>query len=190
MAIATRSPYETLVKEDMVHRRLYTDPTIFAEEMRRIYGRAWVFIGHESEIPNPGDFKTDEIAGQPVIMVRHTDGQIRVLFNRCLHRGAVVCELATGNTPQFRCPYHAWTYKTNGELALVPNRELFGPDFDLAQWGLIPVPRVDSYGGFVFVSLSPNGISLSEHLGRAMHYIDVFLARSPTGRIQSVKPLK
>src|SRR2546422_9289342 len=120
MAIATRSQLEFLVKEDAVHRRVYTDPEVFAEEMRRIFGRTWVFIGHESEVPNPGDFKTDEIAGQPIIMVRHSDGDIHVLFNRCMHRGAVVCELASGNTSYFRCPYHAWSYKTNGELALVP----------------------------------------------------------------------
>jgi len=189
-AIVTRTELHPLVKEDAVHRRLFTDPSIYAEEMRRVFGRTWVFIGHESEIPNPGDFKTGEIAGQPIIMARHSDGEIHVLFNRCMHRGAMVCEHASGNASHFRCPYHAWTYKTNGELALVPNRELFGADFDLAEWGLVHVPRVDSYGGFVFASLSPTGTGLVEHLGRATHYIDVFLERSPVGRVQAAKPLK
>lgn len=190
MTVASRSRFEGLVKEDAVHRRLYTDPEVFAEEMRCIFGRTWIFIGHESEVPEPGDFKTDEIAGQPIIMARHSDGEIHVLFNRCMHRGAIVCSLPTGNVNHFRCPYHAWTYKTNGELALVPNQELFGSDFHLEDWGLIPVPRVDSYGGFVFASLSAGGISLHEHLGRARHYIDVMLARSPAGAVQATRPLK
>jgi len=190
MTVAAHPRFGALIKEDAVHRRVYTDPEIFAEEMRRIFGRTWVFIGHESEIPNAGDFKTDEIAGQPIIMVRDVDGGVRVLFNRCMHRGAVVCELVSGNTTHFRCPYHAWTYKTNGDLAIVPNRELFGPDFHLEEWGLRSVPRVDSYGGFVFASLSPSGIALDEHLGRARHYIDVMLARSPAAAIQATRPLK
>jgi benzoate/toluate 1,2-dioxygenase subunit alpha len=190
MTIAVRSQFETLVQEDQVHRRVYTDPEVFAAEMRRIYGRTWVFVGHESEIPNAGDFKTDEIARQPIIMARDADGEVRVLFNRCMHRGAVVCNQPVGNATHFRCPYHAWTYRTSGELALVPNQDLFGPDFDLADWGLCSAPRVDSYGGFVFASLSPDGISLDEHLGRARHYIDVMLARSPAGAIQATTPLK
>src|SRR6266542_1498482 len=98
MTVAAHPRFGALIKEDAVHRRVYTDPEIFAEEMRRIFGRTWVFIGHESEIPNAGDFKTDEIAGQPIIMVRDVDGGVRVLFNRCMHRGAVVCELVSGNT--------------------------------------------------------------------------------------------
>ncbi len=190
MAVQARSRFDAFVKEDAAHRRLYTDPEIFAEEMRRIFGRTWVFVGHESEIPNPGDFKTFDIAGQPIIVSRHTDGQVHVVFNRCMHRGAVVCEFQSGNTSHFRCPYHAWVYQTNGALALVPNRELFGSDFDVADYGLIPLPRVDSYGGFIFASLSPTGISLDEHLGRAKHYIDVFLHRSPLGKVQATKPLK
>ncbi|MPZ15563.1 MAG: Rieske 2Fe-2S domain-containing protein [Chloroflexi bacterium] len=190
MAIATRSAFGALVNEDAVHRRLYTDSNIFAEEMRRIFGRTWVFIGHESEVPNPGDFKTGDLAGQPTIMVRHANGEIHVLFNRCRHRGAMVCAHATGNASYFQCPYHAWVYKTNGDLALVPNVELFGSDFQLADWGLVHVPRVDSYGGFVFASLSPEGISLDEHLGRAKHYIDVMVGRAPFGAIQATQALR
>jgi benzoate/toluate 1,2-dioxygenase subunit alpha len=190
MAVEVRSRIDSLVKEDAVHRSLYIDPAIFLEEMRRIFGRTWVFVAHESEVPNPGDFKSDEIAGQPIIVARHTDGKVRVLFNRCLHRGAIVCELPTGNAGYFRCPYHAWVYQTNGELSLVPNRELFGADFDLANYGLIPVPRVDSYGGFIFASLARDGISLDEHLGRAKHYIDIFLGRSPVGAVEATPPLK
>src|SRR5438093_5846783 len=107
--VGAQSRFDALVKEDAVHRTLYTDPDIFIEEMRRIFGRTWVFVAHESEVPNPGDFKTDTMAGQPIIVSRHTDGRVYVLFNRCMHRGATVCELPSGNSSHFRCPYHAWT---------------------------------------------------------------------------------
>lgn len=190
MAVVARSRFESLVKDDAVHRSVYTDPTIFSEEMERIFARTWVYAGHESEIPNPGDFKTDVIAGRSIILVRHTDAQVYGLYNRCMHRGALVCEQDSGHAEYLRCPYHAWTYRTNGELALVPLRETFGPDFDLADYGLRPLPRVGSYRGFLFVSLSPEGPDLDEHLGRARHYIDLFVDRSPTGEIRVVNPLK
>lgn len=190
MAVEIEAPFDALVREDSVHRSLYTDPAIFREEMRRIYGRTWVFACHESEVPNPGDFKTDKIAGRPVLVTRDPEGKVHVLFNTCRHRGSLVCSLPEGNTSYFRCPYHSWTYQTNGELALVPNQAAFGSDFDLDDYGLVPVSRVASYGGFVFLSFSPQGPDLDEHLGRAKHYIDIFLARSPLGAVQATKPLK
>src|SRR5437762_2321261 len=98
MAIATGMRLTDLVQRDMVHRAVYTDPVVFAEEMRLIYARTWVYLAHESEVPNPGDYKTDETAGQPIVIVRHTDGQVHILFNRCLHRGATVCILPEGNS--------------------------------------------------------------------------------------------
>src|SRR5229473_2376945 len=118
MAIQTAAPYDALVRDDTVHRRIYTDPDIYRDEMARIYGRTWVFIAHESEVPEPGDFKTDTIGGRPIIIARDSGGQVHILNNACRHRGATVCNLPDGNTTFFRCPYHAWTYKTDGTLAL------------------------------------------------------------------------
>lgn len=190
MAAQARSRFDELVKEDAVHRSVYTDPAIFGQEMCRIYGRTWVFVAHESEVRNPGDFKTDEIAGQPIIVSRHSDGRVYALFNTCRHRGALVCNLPSGRSSYFRCPYHSWTYRTNGELALVPNREGFGSDFDLGEHGLLPVPRVASYRGFIFASLRADGPDLDEHLGRARHYIDIFVDRAPAGEVESTTPIK
>ena len=76
-----------LVREDRIHRRVYTDPAIFEAEMARLFGRLWVFVGHESEVAQPGDYRTTAIGRQPVILSRHTDGQVYVLYNRCMHRG-------------------------------------------------------------------------------------------------------
>jgi phenylpropionate dioxygenase-like ring-hydroxylating dioxygenase large terminal subunit len=190
VAVQTRSDFAPLVRDDVVHRRVYTDPAIFDAEMQRIFGRTWVCIGHESEVPEPGDFKTDHLARQPIIMTRHADGQVHVLFNACRHRGAVVCQLPRGSTRQFRCIYHGWTYTNNGALVSVPRVASFGADFRPGDYGLIPVPRVASYRGFVFASLSPYGPDLEEYLGRATHYLDVMVDRAPEGRIQATTPLR
>ncbi|MCL2430229.1 MAG: Rieske 2Fe-2S domain-containing protein, partial [Alphaproteobacteria bacterium] len=77
-----------LVEAGRVHRRVYTDPAVFELEMERIFGRTWLYVGHESQIPKPGDYFATELGRQPVIMTRHGDGSIRILSNRCTHRGA------------------------------------------------------------------------------------------------------
>src|SRR5579871_5770829 len=79
-----------LIEPGRVHKRVYTDPDLFELEMERIFSRAWLFVGHTSQVPNPGDFITTELGRQPVIMVRHRDGAVHVLLNRCTHRGAKV----------------------------------------------------------------------------------------------------
>lgn len=190
MTIGTRLGTTDLVREDMVRRRIFTDPAIFDAEMERIFGRTWVCVGHESEIPEPGDFKTEDIAGRPIILTRHGDGGVYALLNSCRHRGATVCEIPYGKTHALRCPYHGWTYWTNGDLVHVPYREEFGPDFDLADYGLGRMPRVSTYGGFVFVSFSSDGPDLVEHLGHAAPYIDLFSNRAPAGKVQATKPVK
>ena len=92
-----------LVKPDRVHRSVYLDESIFEMEMERIYARAWIYVGHASQVPEPGDFLTTRIGRQPVVLSRHEDGEIYVLFNRCGHRGAVVCNEPHGNARHFRC---------------------------------------------------------------------------------------
>ena len=183
-------PYEDLVQEDRVHRRVYTDPQIFDEEMDRIFSRTWVFVGHESEVPQPGDFKTDSIGRRPVIMVRGKDGLVRVLYNACRHRGAKVAYEAYGNGAQFRCLYHGWAYDTTGKLTGIPLRDRFRNFEPEPGFGLLPLPRVQSHRGFVFASLAPQGVSLKEHLGRGAHYLDLMCDRAPDGEIEATRPIK
>src|SRR5262245_64558477 len=102
--------YKTLVQDDRVHASLYTDPRIFDDEMERIFRRGWVFVGHASEIPNPGDFVTRRIGIEPVIMVRGKDASVSVLVNRCMHRGTMVCPADRGSARIFACRAHARTY--------------------------------------------------------------------------------
>ncbi len=181
---ATTIDYDALVRHDRVHGDVYTDPSIFSEEMRRIFGAGWVFVGNDSEIPEPGDFRLTSAGPQPLIMSRDTDGEVHVLFNRCRHRAATVCQDERGNASFFRCAYHGWTYRNDGRLVGVPYPAGYGADFAKEEYGLVSPARVDSYRGFVFVSLAADGPPLDEHLGDlAKEQIDLFLDLSPVGRI-------
>ncbi|GAA5129651.1 aromatic ring-hydroxylating dioxygenase subunit alpha [Haloechinothrix salitolerans] len=182
-ASAARPDYASLIQPDRVHGSLYTDPAIFAEELERIWYRTWAFVGHESEVPEPGDYVRKTIARQDIIMTRGKDGQVHLLLNRCAHRGNLVCEDARGNSGSFRCPYHGWTYRNTGELLGYPYNKGYGGKnkLDLA---LGKVPRVDSYRGFVFGSFAEDGPTLTEHLGAAAGEIDRLCRLSPEGEIE------
>jgi phenylpropionate dioxygenase-like ring-hydroxylating dioxygenase large terminal subunit len=175
--------YKALVRDDRIHASLYTDPRIFDDEMERIFVRGWVFVGHDSEIPDPGDYVTRRIGAEPVIMVRGQDRAIAVLVNRCMHRGTMVCPADRGNARVFTCPYHGWTYDVSGDLLGVPYPGGYTA-FDKGAHGLARAPRVSSYRGFVFASLSAGGISLAEHLGAAVRLIDRSCDLSPAREIE------
>jgi phenylpropionate dioxygenase-like ring-hydroxylating dioxygenase large terminal subunit len=174
--------YDKLIQRDKVHGSLYTDPRIFAEELRKIWYRTWVFVGHESEVPQPNDYVRKKLATQDVVMTRDADGQVHLLLNRCAHRGNQVCDDAKGNSKTFRCPYHGWTFRNTGELVGFPFFQGYGErKLDLAMGS---VPRVDTYGGFVFGSFATEGPSLLEHLGAAAGEIDRLTQLSPEGRVE------
>jgi phenylpropionate dioxygenase-like ring-hydroxylating dioxygenase large terminal subunit len=182
MVIEAGLNVDDLVREDRVHGRIYTDQTIFDLEMERIFGRSWVYVAHETEIPEAGDYKSTWIGLQPVIVSRDADdGQVHALYNRCRHRAATVCQQEQGNASYFRCAYHGWTYNNRGDLIGVPYRQGYGAAFTYADYGLVKVPRVESYRGFIFASLSPDGPTLLEHLGFARQYLDYFIDQGPSG---------
>src|SRR5581483_3971655 len=119
---------------------------------------------------------------QPVIVTRDADsGAIQVLYNRCRHRAATVCQDEAGTAHYFRCAYHGWTYNNRGELIGVPYRQGYGPGFRYSEYGLVRVPRVGSYRGFIFASLSEEGPTLEEHLGNARPYLDAIASQGPAG---------
>lgn len=179
------SDLTALVAPDRVHRSVYTDPAIFDAEMERVFRRTWLFIGHESQIPNPGDFLTMTLARQPVVFVRHRDGLPHVLFNRCGHRGALVCNEPAGNANAFRCCYHGWVFKTNGELQAVPLKDGYSDRFDLKDpsLGMVRLPRVASHRGFVFASFAADGPDLDTHLGPLKARLDEIVDRAPEREI-------
>lgn len=174
-----------LVADGRVHRRVYTEPAIFALEMRRIFGRAWIFVAHESQVPETGDYVTAMVAQQPVVAVRQDDGSVRVLFNRCSHRGALVAVGRAGKVTAFRCGYHGWTYQLDGALKSIPREEDYaGSGFERSAAGMAPLPRVAAYRGFVFASLASAGPSLADFLGAAGANLDNMVDRAPGGALE------
>lgn len=186
------SSYGDLVVDDprefRVHGSIYTDPQIFEEEMHRIFERTWVYVGHESELPAPGDYKTVLVGRQPLILSRHEDGRVYALYNRCRHRGAVVCREERGHSNFFRCRYHNWVYANNGALIGMAQASGYPEDLDRSRYGLVPAARLESYRGLLFVNLSPTGPSLAEHLEPVRKYVDYWFGRSPSERIQVILP--
>ncbi|MFN2459597.1 MAG: aromatic ring-hydroxylating dioxygenase subunit alpha [Candidatus Velthaea sp.] len=172
-----------LVQDDRIHRRLYTDPAIFDLEMRRIFERVWVYVGHESEIAAGGDYKTAKIGRQPVVLAREESGAINVLVNRCMHRGSIICRDEKGNSHFFRCPYHGWTYKNTGELIGVPRRQRYPDDFAIGTLDAMHVPRVETYRGLIFASFNSEIEPVIEYLAQARHVVDRILDLSLEGTI-------
>jgi phenylpropionate dioxygenase-like ring-hydroxylating dioxygenase large terminal subunit len=175
-----------LVRPGRVHRSLYSDPQIFALEMERIFGRAWIYVGHESQVPKPGDYAATRIGLRPLLLVRHGDGTVRVLHNQCAHRGAMVVAGEQGSASEFRCCYHGWTYHTDGRLKSAPLLNAYPPGFDPAdpKLAMLPVARQAIYRGFVFASLAADGPSLLEFLGPMTQSFDDMVDRAPDGAIE------
>ena len=165
--------YAGLVKKDRVHTALYTDPEIFNEEMVRIFKSTWVWVAHDSEIPNKNDWISTYVGREPVIVNRDKHGTVRVMLNRCRHRGATICEKKKGNSPGFVCPYHAWTYGVDGSLKGLPLPNGY-KDLDKSEYGLIQL-RVESYDGLIFATFNEDAPPLEEFLGRARPWIDLFM---------------
>lgn len=166
-----------------VHSSVHTCPEIFELELQRIFYRTWVYVGHESEVPKPGDYRTTVIGRQPVILSRDEDGRLHVVLNRCMHRGAVVCRSERGHSNHFRCPYHNWVYRNDGTLVGMAQPSGYSDDFDRSELSLVRVPRVKAYRGLVFACMDPDVVPLAERLGRLTWYIDQWCDRSPSGRI-------
>jgi phenylpropionate dioxygenase-like ring-hydroxylating dioxygenase large terminal subunit len=171
-----------LVQPDRVHRSVYADPAIFDLEMERIFGRAWLVLGHESQVKNEGDYFTTRMGREPVVVVRKNRNEIGVLVNRCAHRGSMVCAEGRGNTERFVCPYHGWSYDRAGTLQAVPFST--GYEKDKLPKGLKAVPRVCLYRGFIFASLAPEGDDLQTFLGPARASFDDFVDRAPGGELE------
>lgn len=177
--------YQQLVDGHAVNVDCYLEPTIFEDELQRIFYTTWVYIGHESEVPEPGDYKQTLVGRQSVLLIRGDDQRVRVLLNRCSHRGATLCQAEYGRARTLGCSYHGWQFACDGTLKGVPYDDAYGPSFDRAEFGLDSPPRVESYRGFVFASFAAEGIPLLDHLGApARAQIDLFCDLSPTGELE------
>lgn len=177
-----------LVEPDRVHRDLYISDEVFALEQEHFFANTWNFVGHDSQIPQVGDYITNEIAGRPLIIVRHTDGSVRVTMNRCAHKGAKLVAQACGNTGRFfRCPYHAWTFRTDGSLLAIPMKNGYeGTNVHATEagQGLVALKHVKVYRGFIFVKINDVGPGLEEYFGQSLSSIDNMADRSPEGKLE------
>ena len=162
---------------------VYYDQSIYERELENVFAKAWLFLGHESMIPKPGDYVTNFMGDDPVIVCRDKDGAMRVLLNRCRHRGNKVCLYDRGSSKTFLCTYHGWSYGTNGDLVGVPlQKEAYGDGFQRENFGLLAAPNVASYRGLIFASWSADVIPLEAYLGAELRwYLDTFVLDDPEG---------
>ncbi len=163
-----------------VNRRAMVDPEVLAAERADIFDRTWLYLGHESEVAQPGDYVSRTVGGRALVLCRDLDGRVQVWLNTCTHRGATVCRETKGHGRFLTCFYHAWSFDLAGNLATLPDAEAYGPGFDKASLALKPPPRVDTYRGFVFVSYNPAVIPLVDHLAGARDYLDLVCEQSDT----------
>ena len=181
-----------LVQPYQVHRDIYLSPEVFRLEQDRLWAGSWLFVGHDSQVPQPGDYTTMTLAGQPVMMIRREAGSgpgaIAVLLNRCAHKGAPLSTAPAGHADRYlRCPYHGWTYRLDGRLAGLPVKAGYeGSDFDHgpAQHGLTPYGEVAVHRGFVFARARRGGPAFAECMGELLQALDLLCDRSPQGRLQ------
>lgn len=176
------SRYDELVQDYRIHGSIYTDKEVFEEELDRIFHRGWVYVGHDTEIPENGDFRARHIGRQPVLMVRGDDGVVRVLMNRCTHKASVVCVHDRGSAKLFTCPYHGWSFRNTGKLAATPYGDRYDESFNKDDYALRPAPRMAIYRGFVFASLAETGVDFDDHLNpRAKAQLDLTVDLAPDG---------
>lgn len=172
------------VRRGMIPAHIYNDREIFRLEQERLFERAWVFVAHESEIPSPGDYVVRHVLEDSFIISRDAQGDVRAMFNMCLHRGMQVCRAEMGNASHFRCPYHGWSYRNDGRLVGLPfHQDAYGGEAGFRRKGqrLLPAPSLDTYNGMIFLSLDPDAPPLAEYLGDFRFYLDYYTRQSPSG---------
>ena len=161
---------------------VYTDPGVYRLELERLFARTWLFVAHESELPNPGSFVVREMGEQSVIVGRGDDGVVRVFLNSCRHRGMKLACEDFGEVWMWRCPYHGFTYASTGEfmgtlIGAPYERVAYPGGLDRDALHLIEA-RVESYQGLIFATWELDGPSLSEFLGDVRWYLDLVFGRA------------
>ena len=181
------------MQRGLISREVFVSDELYKQELEQVFARTWLFIGHTSQIPNPNDFFLSRMGEESVIMTRDRQGEVHVLLNTCMHRGMKVCRYDEGNTPVFSCPYHGWSYSTDGNLVSVPGELIGVPQFATAyhgelekeEWGLISVPKMKVYKGSVWACWDKDAPEWEEYMGGMIPYLDVVfdsIEGDPDGR--------
>ncbi|HZP25456.1 MAG TPA: aromatic ring-hydroxylating dioxygenase subunit alpha [Dehalococcoidia bacterium] len=180
MAIDVSSLIDT--PNGLISRRIFVERELYEQELQNVFARTWLFLAHDTMIPNPGDFFATYMGEDPVIVIRDSAGKVNAFINSCRHRGMKVCRADQGNAASFTCAYHGWTYGNDGKLIGVPNfQDAYFEQLDMEQWGLVPVAQVDSYKGLWFGNFDPTAPSLLEYLGDMAWYLDMLVDRREGG---------
>ena len=157
----------------LVSREIFVSPEIYQQEQERLFARAWLFVGHESQVPKAGDFFVSCMGEESVILCRDRKEEIHVFLNSCTHRGMKVCRYDEGNTPVFSCPYHGWSFATDGQLVGVPYfKDAYNGELDKSRWGLAEVPQMRNYRGGIWATWDKDAPTLEEYLGGFKTYLD------------------
>lgn len=191
MTVATaviRGPQKTMLRADeakgifQVARQAFVDGSVMEREYEAVFDKCWLYLGHESELPKPGDFVTRTVARRNILFTRDAQGKLHALLNTCPHRGATVCREARGNSRVFQCFYHGWVFGCDGKLKGQPGEERYTAGHKESGLGnMVPVPRFDRHAGFCFISFDPDVVSLGDYLAGAKEILDLIASHSKSG---------
>jgi phenylpropionate dioxygenase-like ring-hydroxylating dioxygenase large terminal subunit len=176
--MTTKPPYDAMInlEEGLIGREIFSDKEIYEDELEKVFTRAWLFVGHESQIPKPGDYFTSRMGAESVILTRDKKNKVHVFLNSCRHRGMKVCQYDHGNTQLFTCPYHSWSYTTEGKLFGVPQfKILYEGHLEKENWSLIEVAKLALYKGTVWATWDKDAPDFLTYLGGAKEHLDLAL---------------
>lgn len=166
----------------LLDRQIFSSEEIYQQELEQIFARCWLYLGHESQIPQPNDFLSTYMGEDPILLCRGSDGKIRAFLNMCRHRGNRVCRADQGNAKDFMCSYHGWTFSTEGRLIGVPGmKEIYSGELDMNQWGLVPVAQLDIFKGLIFATFDPQAPPLLEYLNGQERELGIMFDRRAGG---------
>lgn len=160
---------------------IFGNPDVYKAELRHIFGRCWVYMGHESEIAANGDYVVRRIGEDSFVVTRDEQGKVNVLFDACRHRGVQICRSDSGNTSHFRCPYHGWTFGTDGKLVGAPLWKNAFAGMSKEENGLVHAAKTETYHGLIFATLDPSAPPLKEYLGGMSWYLDLVFGLDADG---------
>jgi phenylpropionate dioxygenase-like ring-hydroxylating dioxygenase large terminal subunit len=170
--VAIERPDQKLVDNDggTVSREIFCNQDIYDQEMEQVFARSWLFVGHESQIPKPGDFILSRMGEEAVIVTRDRQNRVQVLLNSCRHRGNLVCRYDQGNQTVFTCTFHGWSYDNTGALVALPFHDGGYADMPKQDWGLMAA-RVETFQGSIWATWDRTAPSFVDYLGGAELYL-------------------
>jgi nitrite reductase/ring-hydroxylating ferredoxin subunit len=189
--MATQMDKLLQLDQGLISRQIYSDEAIYRDEMEKVFRRCWLFLGHDSMLPGPGDFITTYMGEDRVLVWRDAKSKLHAFLNSCPHRGNTLCLYDFGNAATITCGYHGWTFSNEGKLTAAPFfNEAYDGGLDRERWGLYEVPKVVSYGGLIFGNWDAGAVSLDDYLGDLKWYLDNILLVEDMGGLEVIPGLQ